>query len=240
MIFHDAPSFRIYFGNARDKLFPAEYLNMSSNQNILEIEPYKNIKKLLNLDELMFLSQVHGNQGLVISTEQAQQMQPFKTDGDFFITPDKHLGIGVMTGDCLPIIFYDTQKNVVAIVHAGWRGSVQEVAVKALESMQVTFGTNAQNVKVLFGPSAKSCCYKVGDDFSQYLEAFEYAEEVLLQLNGTQFFDLPRFNRLQLKNAGIKTDAFQLDYNICTICDDTFCSSRRQDEQRQMTVVSLK
>lgn len=70
MIFHDAPAFRIYFGNAKDKLFPNEYLYLPHDIDLLDIEPYKNIQKLLNLDALMFLHQVHENNGICISASQ--------------------------------------------------------------------------------------------------------------------------------------------------------------------------
>lgn len=239
MIFHDAPSFRIYFGNAKDKLSPSEYLNLPENKNILELEPYKNIKKFLNLDSLIFLHQVHGSDGQIISVEQMQAMQPFKIDGDYLITADKHLGIGVMAADCLPIVFYDSQHNVAAIAHAGWRSSVQEIALKVLADMKDQFKTDTHAIKIFFGPSAKICCYEVKQDFLQHLDACEYTQEVIQQRNGAIFFNLPRFNQLQLMGAGIKKDAFRLDYNICTMCDDAFYSGR-QGAGRQMTVISLK
>ncbi len=242
MLFHDAPSFRIYFGTARDKLMPQQYQHYGPDIKLLEIKPYSRIKKLLGLQSLMFLKQVHGNQGYVISREEVAPIIPFQHEGDFLITADTHSGLGIMTADCLPIVFYDTHNNVIAVIHAGWRGSMQEIAQKTLETMHQKFNTQAHNITVFFGPSAKVCCYSVGQELLASLEAFDYADDVIHYHNDVPFFDLPRFNRLQLQACGVKSEAFHTDYNICTICDPMFYSYRRDGEKagRQMTVVSLK
>ena len=243
MLLHNNPFFSIYFGNAEDELDPDQYLNYPPGIRLLALEPYKKLKKMMQLEGLMFLRQVHGDAGLVINQLVVNQKEePFKTEGDFLITDAKHMGIGMMTGDCLPIVFFDNVHRVVAIVHAGWKSAVLEIAPKTVQMMQEQFGTKLEHLRVFFGPSAKSCCYEVGETFIEQLEAFPFIEEILRKEQQGLMFDLPLFNRLQLEDIGIAKEAFKLEYNFCTICDTSYCSFRRdgQKAHRQMTVVALK
>jgi len=147
-----------------------------------------------------------------------------------------------MTADCLPIIMHDTAHNIGMIIHAGWRGSVQKIGSKALECMQKDFNTDLQKLRILFGPSAKACCYEVTQEFIEHLDAFEFGPRAVRRQGEQLFFDLSLFNRLQLESCGVPKEAFCMQYNLCTICNDTFYSYRRQRDQagRQMTVLCLK
>lgn len=241
MLLHSNPLFRIYFGDAKDQIFPRDYLNLPAGANLLEIEPYTKLKKSLNIDHQFFLRQLHSDQGMIVGQEQLENFRPFTSEGDFLITKENHVGLGVMTADCLPIVFHDSRNNVAAIAHAGWKGSVQKIAVKTVERMQKEFGTQLEHLRIYFGPSAKSCCYKVKKDFLEQLESFSYADKAVYKLGDYLFFDIPGFNKFQLEEMGVKKEAFRLNYNICTICDETFHSYRRDGKKtgHQMTVVSL-
>ena len=241
MLLHINPLFAIYFGTAEDALFQAHYLNLPQ-QPILTIEPFAKLKKNMHVRQLFFAHQIHGDQGIIVNDEALKTVAPFKQDADFLITQQSRVGIGVMTADCLPIVVHDKVHNVAAVIHAGWRGAVLGVAVKALESMGENYGVNAKDVSVFFGPSAKICCYKVSENFAENLAGFVYADRVLQQCGADWYFDLPLFNKMQLEAAGVKDKQFHLDYNMCTMCDDSFYSYRRQGEAagRQMTVVALQ
>ncbi len=76
---------------------------------------------------------------------------------------------GVKTADCVPILIGDPATGAFAAVHAGWRGTLAEVAVKALERMMTEYGTRAQDVRVAIGPAAGACCYEVG---TEVIDAF--------------------------------------------------------------------
>ena len=242
MLVHTSPLFQIYFGNADDALFPADYLNLLQDKKILEQEPYNKLKKLMQLKKLLLLHQVHGIDGFIIGSQEAETLKPFSRDGDYLITDLNHVGLGVMTADCLPIIFHDVMHNAIAIIHAGWRGAVKGIAVKAFEQMEQVYGTQKDSLRIYFGPCAKVCCYQIQENFLENLESVDYTDRVIQTHGDDLYFDLPEFNRLQLENVGIKKEAFHLEYNICTMCDTNFYSYRRQGASagRQMTVVSLK
>lgn len=238
---HNDSFFSIYFGDAREQFIPAD--NKVVQADLLEREPFAQIKKRMHLDNLIFLHQTHSTDGLsIISKEQADLIDPFCSDGDFLITTVEKVGLAVATADCLPIVLYDTFNKVIALVHAGWRGTIHNVVIAALDRMHDQYGTNSANLRVFFGPCAKVCCYEIGADVIEQLEAFTYGPEVILRVGGQYYLDVPLLNRLQLQEHGVKKEAFQLSYNLCTMCNPSFCSYRRNNKNsaRQMTVAALK
>ena len=240
MLLHKDPLFSIYFGDERDQIFPNLYIQ--SPEQFSHSDQTLKIKKALAADAVVVLRQVHGDEGCVIQTLQQAGVKPFCQSGDYIITQLPHIGIGVATADCLPIIFYDKVTNTIAVVHAGWRGSVMSVACKALQRMQKEFGAKPEHIRVLFGPSAGVCCYAVDEKVIKQLESFWFADQVVRKKNGGVYLDLPLFNEMQLLEAGIKKENIKKTYHECTICDESFCSYRRQGEKagRQMTVVALQ
>lgn len=242
MIIHTDPLFSIYFGDNRTQFIPAQLAHIKNNEELLQQQPFAHLKRSLQINELIFLHQIHGTSGLCVSSPtQTKTIIPFGYDGDFIITNVPRVGLAIATADCLPIIIYDSFNHCIAIVHAGWRGSVNNVAIAAIEQMQTYFKSSLENLRVFFGPSAKACCYSVGSEVTEALEQFSFAQEVIFKIGSKVLFDLPLLNRLQLIDYGIKKESFHLNYNNCTICDESFCSYRRQKSaERQSTIVSLK
>ncbi len=248
MILHQEGSIKIFFGDARHKFFPTQLKQnkeLLEEKRLVEQEPFKEIAQLISSVHLIFLHQVHGTEGLVISDSADIPSHAFSYPGDFLITQRSSLGLALAAADCLPIIFYDPYNNVIAIAHAGWRGSVAGVAHKTLEKMRTIYGTSPQDLKIFFGPSAKKCCYRVGEELQQSVVAHDYGASTLswpLTKGDMTFFDLPLFNQLQLMECGVPSSAFITDYNLCTICDLSFCSYRRQQQEgsRQITVVTIQ
>lgn len=238
MILHKAPLFHVYFGDSRDCLMPDWYQNLPDTP-IEPLEPFASAKNLMRLDSLFFLRQVHGTAGMALS--KSSVLPSFKSDGDYLITNAPRIGLGIMTADCLPIIIHDRVRNVVGIAHAGWRGSVQNIAGVMLRNMESEYGTEIENIKVFFGACAKMCCYVVDEAFLSNITKFEGYEATIQQRDDGLYFDLPGFNRIQLESLGIKKEAINIEYNACTICSERYCSVRRQKGAacRQMTIVSL-
>jgi len=243
MLLHSSSILTIYFGDKEDSLYPHGYLNLPKNSNIFEEKPFAKLQKLLGIENLIFLKQISGSNGLVV-THDYIALPSFAYEGDFLVTNMPSVGLGIMTADCLPLIIHDPVHNVIAIVHAGWRGSINNITINVIKKMQKLFKTNLDNVHIIFGPSAKKCCYEVNEDFVSHVKNNPLVNDkkVLNRKNDRLFFDLPGFNQLLLESAEINTNAFCFDYNSCTICDNQFFSYRRQGKQagRQMTVVYLK
>jgi YfiH family protein len=243
MIIHSNPLFTIYFGGAQDRLSEDDYYNFSPETNLLAERQFKHLADLLGIETLVFLKQVHKNTGYVVTEDtRAHLARPFFTEGDYLLTNLPGVGIGIMTADCLPIIIHDTRNNALGAIHAGWRGSVGHIAMKAFERMQEAYGTRGVDVRVYFGPSAKPCCYEVGQAVIDYTNTDPLLADSLVEHNGKTYLNVTRYNMLQLREVGIPQLAFHADYNTCTICDDRLCSYRRDAKSpyRQMTVIALR
>lgn len=194
---------------------------------------------LQGAQHLIMLKQTHSSHGIALrSTDAIIQNQPFTHEGDYLITDQRRVALGVATADCLPLILIDTKKPAIAVVHAGWKGTQQLIAVQALEHMQRECSTDPKQIRVIFGPYAKPCCYKVQADFIShfydYPEAFAKRHEKI-------FFDNLYVNKEQLKKAGVPEDHCINSFAVCTICNVEYCSVRRDKEQalRQLSWAML-
>jgi hypothetical protein len=237
MILHNEPSFLIYFGDKGDRC-------VKTTKNY-SFTAFKNIQQAIpNLKKLVFLKQEHGIEGVSLTDYSSipTEVTLFKHKGDFIITNLRQVGIGILTADCLPLIFYDPVKHVVSVVHVGWRSAVNGIVQVVINKMKGEFGTNPADLLAYFGPSAKVCCYEVEDDFLEHLEGSEFIEQVIFKRDEKIFFNLPRFVRLLLLDLGFKQEHIRKQYNSCTICDERFHSCRRdkKTKYRQATVVVLK
>ncbi len=241
MYIHRTPNFTLYFGDASDMIYPQDYLNRPADIFFARTTAIRTLKNKLAIDTLFFAHQIHSAHGLHVTDTVCSTMSSFHYQADFLYTTRPRTGIGVMTADCLPIAIYDPIQKVAAIVHAGWRGSVEQIATTALQSMHESFGTKMADVKVFFGPHAKMCCYEIQSDLLDTLTQYPEYDQSLETRAGTHFFDLARFNYNQLIRAGVKPSALSYIYAPCTICTIQFCSYRRDADKagRQMTIITL-
>ncbi|MBR4644541.1 MAG: peptidoglycan editing factor PgeF [Bacteroidaceae bacterium] len=89
-------------------------------------------------------------------------------DTDAVITSEKDLCIAVKTADCIPILIYDVRKQLIAAVHAGWRGTVGRIIEKTLRQMN----SKAEDLYAIIGPGISEESFEVGDEvYEQFLQA---------------------------------------------------------------------
>ncbi len=139
--------------------------------------------------------------------------------------------LAVQTADCLPILLGDTRTGAFAAVHAGWRGTLQGIVARTVESMQETHGSLPSDILAAFGPAIGSCCFEVGPEVVElFREKFGYSQQCFSspQSNGKANLDLSKLTRLQLIESGVRTDSIS-DAGMCTVCrNDLFFSYRKE------------
>ena len=253
---HKTPQFTIYFGDAA--------LSVSLEEiDKKEITPaLQNIAQELHISQLVFLHQNHGVQGNIVQRSDTQS-QFFQQPGDYLITQKKDCGIGVVTADCLPIVIYDPTTHTAAIIHAGWKGAVAGIFAITVKKMIESCGASVDTMQIYFGPAARPCCYEVQQDFVDNFQrsvgalpcptkpcakfgAQEDAihsnyESAFIKKDDKLYFDSTVFTVNIAQSLGIKLKNIYTTYNVCTICDTSFCSYRREKEnaRRQITLISL-
>lgn len=165
-------------------------------------------------------------------------MQDREQEGDALITREVGVGVGIRTADCVPILLLDARSRSVAAVHAGWRGTAADIAKRAVESMQESFGTQPGDLYAAFGPCIRVCCYEVGKDVADRLASLfpEWGEEDKAQ----RCVDLPAANLRQLVSAGVSEERV-FDCGLCTACQpEQFFSYRREPDNPGRMVSAIR
>ncbi len=186
--------------------------------------------------------QVHGILGHILTKELISTWSSQPLIGDYLITQEPNIWLGTLTADCLPIVFYDPKQAVIAIAHAGWRGSVAGIAQVVFNNLVQNFGVNSQDLQIYFGPSSGTCCYEVKPDFIANLGQNTVALECVEKQGQRYFFDVLRYNMLCLQNCNVPAQNFNLDGHVCTICNIEYCSYRRDNENTglQLSLCALR
>lgn len=167
------------------------------------------------------LKQVHSS--AVIN---ANGLRNSEREGDALIADCLGKSIGVRTADCVPILALDSRNRAVAAVHAGWRGTAEEIVARTVERMRAEFQTDPAGLYVAIGPCIRACCYEVGAEVAARLAA-QFPEWVAEEA-GTRKLDLPEANRRQLQKAGVSPERI-FDCCLCTACEAAqFFSYRRE------------
>lgn len=150
--------------------------------------------------------------------------QPDICDG--LITNEPGVALVCFAADCTPILLYDPVQKVVAAVHAGWRGTANGIAAKAVRRMTQEFGSDPKNIRAAIGPCISQCCFETDEDVPQaMLAAFGSEAEAFIEKRGEKYFvDNKSLNRLWLTREGLA----QIDVSPdCTKCQpDRFWSHR--------------
>jgi YfiH family protein len=158
-------------------------------------------------------------------------------EGDAIISDQPGTVAGIKTADCVPVLLVDPSMRVVAAIHAGWRGTAENIVSAAIQQLVSRWSARPGNIRAAIGPSIGACCYEVGTDvarrFGKWLPELENAE-------GPIYLDLRSINELQLREAGV--------FNVwksgeCTFCTpDRFFSFRREREHagRMMSFIGLQ
>ncbi|MBX6342945.1 MAG: peptidoglycan editing factor PgeF, partial [Thermomicrobiaceae bacterium] len=149
---------------------------------------------------------------------------------DALVTATPGLPIAVFCADCVPILLYDPRHRVVAAVHAGWRGTVANVAGRAVATMRERFGTQPIELLAGIGPSIGPCCYEVGEEVESAWAAagVDHDGVALRRESASLRFDLWRANALALQAAGVREERIEIAA-VCTACHvDRFFSHRAE------------
>ncbi len=149
---------------------------------------------------------------------------------DGLITDEPGVVLMTLHADCLPILMVDPRRPALAAVHAGWRGTVADVAGAAVAGLVDAFESRPADLLAFIGPGIGLCCYDVGADvIAAWRErAGSEAALALGEQMGRVSFDLPAANALQLRRAGVQPSHIEAS-GICTRCaGDAWFSHRGQ------------
>jgi YfiH family protein len=183
----------------------------------------------VELEDLVFAEQVHGSTvGVVGSTERgrgARSMDDAISSTDILVTTALDTTLAILVADCVPLALLDPEARVLAVVHAGWRGTAARASTRALRAMG-ELGARPERVVAFIGPGAHPAHYQVDTEVHRALvEAVDpdVLPPEVAQPDGPGHWrvDLMAANRHQLMLAGV-TPGHILDCGVTTADDDYF------------------
>ena len=183
----------------------------------------------VELDDLVFAEQVHGAGSAVVGTSErgrgTRGMDDAISSTDILLTIDPATTLAILVADCVPIALLDPDARVLAVVHAGWRGTAAQASTLALDAMGA-LGARPEQVIAFIGPGAHPAHYQVDTEVYRALAAAVAPHPLppdVARPDGPGHWkvDLMAANRQQLLLAGV-THGHILDCGITTADDDYF------------------
>jgi YfiH family protein len=150
-------------------------------------------------------------------------------DVDGLITNISGVTLVTQFADCTPLLFLDPENKVIANVHSGWRGTVQQIGKRAVKIMQKEFGSKPANIIAAIGPCINKCCYEVDDPvYNEFAkrEVFSLEKVFTKKENGKFMLDLVEANKEILLSAGIREENLDIS-DLCTHCNSHIFHSHR-------------
>ena len=133
-------------------------LNFKTENNPIMLKSYENISKELEFTDIIKPMQKHTDNVLTIQGKQ-------ELDGvDGLITNIKNVTLATTSADCISLLFYDPNKNVIANVHSGWRGTEKGISKITVEKMMNEFKCNPEDIICCICPSIRRCHFEVDTD----------------------------------------------------------------------------
>ena len=157
-------------------------------------------------------------------------------DNDGMVTDGQGLALFGYTADCTIVMFADDRQHVVGICHAGWKGTVQKIAVETIEKMKEAFGSRPEDIYAFIAPSICQDCFEVGAEVIEAVnkiipedkrDGIYYGKD-----NGKYQLSLWECNKYLIMEAEVPEEHIELP-NLCSRCNpDLFFSHRLQGAER--------
>ncbi len=191
--------------------------------------------------QLVTLYQVHSATTVTVDALFGDDARP---QADAMVTNRPGLLLGILTADCVPVLFADAQAGVVGAAHAGWKGALGGVTDTTLDAM-VALGADRSRIVAAIGPCIGRKSYEVSDDFALRFEADDAANERFFAAGraGHRYFDIEAYVIHRLASAGVsRIDALGID--TLTNPDDYYSYRRttlsgEADYGRQISLIGL-
>ena len=189
--------------------------------------------------QIAALHQIHSIKAHSITAPPRQPLE-----GDALATKTTGLALMIITADCAPIIFADSEAGVIAAAHAGWRGAVGGIIESTLDAM-TQLGATPKNITAIIGPAIQQPSYQVGAELrTEALKADAGAEKCFINDSDQKYlFDLTGYIARRLIQR--KIQYYALPHDTYTDGENFFSHRRRThqgeaDSGRLMTLIGIQ
>ncbi len=214
---------------------PFASLNVGSSVHDSPVHVRENLMRIqdsIGAQALLQVDQVHGD-NVIIRRRDYAVSEDGPCSADAQITNVSGQALLVKLADCQGVILYDPERNVVAVIHCGWRGNVRNILGKTVRRMEQDFFCRPDSIHAAIGPSLGPCCAEFQGHEQYFPESFRRFQ---VRKN---FFDLWAISCRQLMEAGIFEDHIEIS-GACTRCStDLFYSYRKEGKTGRFAVVAM-
>ena len=199
-------------------------------------------ESLVQDQHLVYAIQTHTANVAIITEHNAHTIHQ---DVDGLITRQKGFCLCVETADCAPILLFDPVNKVIAALHAGWKGTVQEITTKAIGLMKEHYGTKPQDLFADVGPCISQKVYEVGSDVFEAFKKLPINTDSVFSPaieHGKYWCNIKEANKLLLLHNGLLASHIAISAH-CTFSEsDRFFSARRDgfDTGRMISGIMLR
>lgn len=229
-------------------LYTKKPYRFDSKEDIsIQKEKLKELELFLNhkFDHIIRPNQTHSSNVKIIKEDNIYN--PLE-DTDAVITNLKNVALVTISADCQNITVYDKEKEVIANVHSGWKGTLNKILSKTINLMIKEFNTNPKDLIIYISPSIQKCCFEVGEQLAKDFEKeFDYINDFItigdIKDNEQKYYiDTVKINTEELNKLGVLKENIFTD-NICTKCENNKYHSYRIDRElagRNCCLVALR
>lgn len=185
-----------------------------------------------DLDDCVTMRQVHGVHVQKITSGDkglgARVYDDSVYEADALVTDQPGILLWCLVADCVPVLFYDPKRRVIAATHAGWRGTLDKICGETLKVMVEDYGCEPENILAAIGPSAGPCCYEVAGEVADLFTVAGF-ENIAVPYGDKYKLDLWQANKqaiieMDVPEKNITTSA------LCTSCLTELFFSFRAEE----------
>jgi len=174
--------------------------------------------------DMFFVNQVHDKDIKLVNEGSINNIE----DYDGLMTDVSGKVLCTCYADCVPLLFFDPVKRVVASIHSGWKGTIKLIGQETVFKMVNEYNSKVQDILVGIGPSIGPCCFEVQEDtYEQFRKKLPIGA---FEDDGKLFVDLWNSNIYMLTQIGVRRENIECK-GICTSCnEDRFYSYRKGDK----------
>ena len=161
-----------------------------------------------------------------------------------------HVALGIKVADCLPVTMVDSAHGVIANIHSGWRGAIQQITARSVNILTHDSAFDPPSAYAYLGPSIRACCFEVGEEVAEMFREEHIDRSVgdrRSRLSGQAglpvphkpHVDLVAFTIDSLRERGFADERI-FDSGLCTRCDGSVFHSFRRDGKggRNLAIVA--
>ncbi|MEL7113372.1 MAG: peptidoglycan editing factor PgeF [Pseudomonadota bacterium] len=180
------------------------------------------VREAMGAEKLLSCFQVHSAKAVTVTEPWHSRPQ-----ADAMVTKVPGLALCILSADCVPVLFADSDTKVIGAAHAGWKGALGGVCEATLEAMEA-LGAERGRIVAAIGPAIQQASYEVGPEFRDtFVGEYEWTDRLFIAgRDDRSHFDLVGYVHAVLTREGVGT-VENLGHDTCAMADAYFSNRRR-------------